>query len=106
VIVPFSTQIKSKKLNVQILRRTSFDLEEYQADWKNFQLCIFNLIQNAVKYNTYKGDILIIIGLEENGCDEANKVHKLDIEIIDSGLGIEVDRQSYLFVPFKELKAK
>jgi len=90
MIVPFSTQIKSKKLNVQILRRTSFD-EEYQADWKNFQLCIFNLIQNAVKYNTYKGDILIIMGVDEKYTQEGTK-YILGIDIIDTGIGIDIER--------------
>jgi signal transduction histidine kinase len=30
----------------------------------------------------------------------------LDIDIIDTGVGIELERQEYLFVPFLELKIK
>jgi len=31
------------------------------ADWTNYQLILFNLIQNAVKYNLYKGDIVLLL---------------------------------------------
>ena len=31
------------------------------ADWKQYELILFNVIQNAVKYNTFKGDIFIIV---------------------------------------------
>ena len=34
-----------------------------KADWKKYKLILFNLVQNSVKYNNYKGAILIIIRL-------------------------------------------
>ena len=38
---------------------------------------------------------------------EANsEKYALDIDIIDTGIGIEKERQQYLFIPFLELKAK
>ena len=104
-IAPFSPQIKSKQLNVQILRRNYFSLEQLKGEWKYFQLAIFNLIQNSVKYNSYKGDFVIILGLEEDKQLDLS-TYTLDIDIIDTGLGIEKERQKYLFIPFLELKVK
>jgi nitrogen-specific signal transduction histidine kinase len=42
--------------------------------------------------------------MNENSSVNLNKL--LQVDIIDSGLGIEKDRQKYLFIPFLELKAK
>ena len=58
---------------------------------------MFNVIQNAVKYNCPKGDILILMMLSEGRT-------KLMIEVIDTGCGIKADIQQYLFKPFEELK--
>ena len=49
---------------------------------------------------------MVILGLEEDEESELHNRHVLDIDIIDTGLGIDKERQNYLFVPFKELKAK
>lgn len=37
----------------------------FHGDWKSFSLGIFNLIQNSVKYNKFKGDIFILISLKQ-----------------------------------------
>lgn len=33
-------------------------------DWKLYELILFNLISNSVKYNVSNGDIIIIVSLE------------------------------------------
>ena len=43
VLKPFSPMIKRKEINVHILRKTEFS-SDIKADWKNFQLVIFNMI--------------------------------------------------------------
>jgi K+-sensing histidine kinase KdpD len=51
VIAPFVPQITSRQFNVFICRRNKFDNFKIKADWNHYQLILFNLIQNAVKYN-------------------------------------------------------
>jgi len=36
--------------------------------------------------------------------DDFEQGNNLEIEVIDTGLGIDKERQQYLFVPFKELR--
>ena len=36
-----------------------------KADWKSFQLVMFNLVQNSTKYNNYKGDVIIKLELKK-----------------------------------------
>ena len=91
-----------------------------KADWLNYQLILFNMIQNSVKYNKFKGDIFVIIKclpvkkehrsskelfvLEQP--DHQEKKYILETEVIDTGIGISKKRQKMLFIPFLELKMK
>lgn len=103
------------------------------SDWKNYQLAIFNLVQNSVKYNMFKGDIIFIIRVlplytnMKKKCDnnsysnidsrqvknqmnsdepQINYNRLFELEIIDSGVGIDQESQHYLFIPFRELMIK
>ena len=78
-----------------------------------YQLILFNVLQNAVKYNQYFGDIVIKLNIKDleasqnrekqnQYIEDCNAV--LETEIIDTGIGIEKERQHFLFVPFAELK--
>lgn len=62
---------------------------------------MFNLIQNAVKYNSVEGDLIIVIALDnQNDSIKNKKKNKINIkpncdlivEVIDTGLGIEQNR--------------
>ena len=46
-----------------MIRRNDFENAMLKADWKNFQLAIFNIIQNGIKYNQFKGDLIILLKL-------------------------------------------
>ena len=60
VIYPFERQILRQEISLFI--STNFDQSMLiKADWLNYQLILFNMIQNSVKYNKFKGDIFIII---------------------------------------------
>ena len=63
VIEPFSHTLKNRSINVQIFRKNNsvMKLLKLMADWKNFQLVMFNIIQNAIKYNNWKGDLTIML---------------------------------------------
>ena len=76
-------------------------------------MILFNIIQNSVKYNQQlDGDICILVSVkpkkEDLGLKRTYDItevkHILETQIIDTGIGIAVDRQETLFVPFKELK--
>lgn len=119
-----------RSLNVYVAYRDVFDLK-MQADWVNFKLVLFSLLQNAVKYNCPNGEVFVIISRKkhkkknEEGQERErgsalvdhtfsnypnlqlgnqSQEQILEIEIIDTGEGILPDRQSMLFIPFLELK--
>lgn len=79
------------------------------ADWKLYELVLFNIIQNAVKYNkSNNGDIVIVLTCKpkKKTLDEYNEeeTYILDTCVIDTGIGISSERQKLLFIPFLELK--
>jgi len=56
----FKKKIYSKNINVYIAYRDVLDIQ-LMADWDHFILILYNIIQNAIKYNYQNGEILIII---------------------------------------------
>jgi len=48
-----------------------------KADWDNYELILFNLIQNAVKYNNTQGDIFIIVSCKKKKpvCDQGENIN-------------------------------
>ena len=101
IIYPFYSQINGQKIKVYFGRKSKYSME-IEADWKKYQLIIFNIIQNAVKYNVFRGEIIIMLSCEEVDDNE----HNFITEVIDSGIGITKGRKQTLFVPFLELKMK
>jgi len=67
-----------------------------------FEFSLFNIIQNAVKYNVPSGHIVLSFKLEEQ---QEDRFH-LQVQIMDTGVGIAIDRQNLLFKPFMELNQK
>jgi|WetSurMetagenome_2_1015567.scaffolds.fasta_scaffold03325_4 signal transduction histidine kinase len=62
-----------------------------KADFSHFSNIISNLLDNAVKYSKEKAVILITA----NRCDDF-----IEIDITDHGIGIEQDKQKYIFDKF------
>ena len=50
VIEPFEPMLRSRKLSVYFakLRKINYNIS---TDWSKYQLVLFNILQNAVKYN-------------------------------------------------------
>jgi len=78
-----------------------------------YELILFNIIQNSVKYNRLEGDIMLVTklatvkkNLKTNPYDEHEEkdTHILETQIIDTGIGITKQRQNMLFIPFQELR--
>jgi signal transduction histidine kinase len=124
VIYPFERQIFRQEIKVFISKQFSPNLSII-ADWMGYQLILFNIIQNSVKYNKFKGEIFVIIQClpmtkkrnqrRENSSkvcrqslDEVDTEEKYILEtvVIDTGIGISKKRQKMLFTPFLELKMK
>ena len=89
------------KLKVYAYKSNSDNIDIVN-DWKLYELILFNVISNAVKFNVQEGDIIITVKVvpEEPG----SKKFILQTKVIDSGIGISEYRQKNLFIPFLELK--
>ena len=117
VINPFEPQISSRNLKVFIVKKRDFNFI-IKFDWTMYQLSLFNMIQNAVKYNQFLGNILIVLDCrpiqkiqsDQNEpkmmINDQGETHIFETEVIDSGIGISEERQKMLFIPFMELKMK
>ena len=79
------------------------------SDWEVFELILFNLIQNSVKYNRTGGIIFVIVQMDElqikNNLKDLLET-KIIVHVVDTGEGIDRDRQNLLFRPFLELQQK
>jgi len=102
VLQPFEYQIKKKKMNVSVQRK-NIERPSIKADWRLYQLIIFNIVQNAVKYNKREGDISITTELKDSSENLPNEM-VFETIIMDDGKGIKRERIPNLFKVFGELK--
>lgn len=85
---------------------------ELITDWKSYEMILFNILQNAIKFNALEGDIVVVIKLNpvktvSNLKDSVssiniqsildfspkdNRYFMLETEIIDTGIGISKER--------------
>jgi CheY-like chemotaxis protein len=91
VVATYQGELEAKKLAVTVLLNAQ--QHNVWADPGRFQQIMLNLMSNAVKFTPSDGSITLRSS-NENGA--------IKIEIIDSGIGIEPDRLSRLFVPFEQ----
>ena len=75
------------------------------------------MIQNAVKsvkYNCNEGDMIMLISLDKSQSNVVGEIEEateysncfFNFEIIDSGTGISLEKQSFLYKPFLELNQR
>jgi K+-sensing histidine kinase KdpD len=61
VLWPFEFQIYKRRLNVYVFKKQKMDFIMY-SDWNLYEFVLFNVVQNAVKYNKpMDGDIVVIL---------------------------------------------
>jgi PAS domain S-box-containing protein len=84
--------IAAKKLKLY----AHLNAEEHyiRADSIRIQQVFWNLVNNAVKFTSPGGKIDIRTSNDDRG--------RFQFEIIDNGIGIEVERQASLFAPFEQ----
>lgn len=68
------------------------------ADPTRLKQALINLITNAIKYNHDGGEVFIKI--------ETTDKNRIQIHVIDTGPGIESDKQQFIFDPFERLGAE
>jgi PAS domain S-box-containing protein len=88
---------QEKGLNF-IIRSTDVSHCFYQGDSGKLRQIILNLLSNAIKF-TEKGDVVLRIS-EEVIDDE---ISEIQVEIIDTGIGIPFSRLPKLFKPFSQI---
>ena len=92
IAAPFISEIHEQRIDFEIIPENSLPLALCMES-KIFSLILFNLIQNAVKYNKFGGLICIIL--------ESNSNHtRLVVSVKDTGIGMNKDLQKNLFKAF------
>ena len=110
VITPFMSKIKKTDIKVLLSIKLP-NCRLLYSDWEVFELILFNLIQNSVKYNRQGGIIFVIVQMDQSQPQtKSNQSEQLDarikVHVVDTGEGIDRDRQNLLFRPFLELQQK
>ncbi len=93
VIESVQTQIKDKKLNLELL--IDNNLPVVRADYGRMVQIVTNLVSNAYKYTPEGGDITVIATLH-NGTNRES----VAVTVKDTGYGISEEDQSNLFTTF------
>jgi signal transduction histidine kinase len=90
-----------KKIKFMISKDPKLDDVSIYADWRLYQLALFNILQNAVKFNNYEGKIEIQIKVRQG----IGRTHQtLETIVKDTGIGIKKDIIHTLFEPFGRLR--
>ena len=67
-------------------------------DWDKYELILFNIVQNAVKYNQFMGKIIVVIDCQSITNDFTSSVTtEFVTQVIDTGIGIAQERHDFLF---------
>jgi signal transduction histidine kinase len=76
-----------------------------KIDWRKYLLSVFNLVQNAVKYNKEGGSVMISFELRRDR-DNNPSQYLFRTEITNTGQEISPDRISSMMKIFGELNKK
>ena len=83
-----------------------------RIDWAVYNMILFNILQNAIKYNVANGKITIELDMLYNNFNgsqigdsgrQGSEAREFSTKIIDTGVGIEPERLRHLFKPYGEL---
>jgi two-component system phosphate regulon sensor histidine kinase PhoR len=81
---------RAKEKNLSLVMEAAADVPPVKGDPYRLEQALINLVDNAVKY-TDKGGIRLVLKKEPDG---------VDIEVIDTGIGIPEEAQSRVFERF------
>lgn len=63
VVNPFEPKIAKDQIQILIQNQCELGLE-FIADWDMFEFVLFNIFQNAVKFNLPKGKIVLLLSTD------------------------------------------
>jgi signal transduction histidine kinase len=92
VVDELRPQAEGKRLS--LVATPAADLPPLESDPRLVRLIVVNLVGNAVKY-TERGTVRVTLS-------HAGNAHRLAVQ--DTGPGIPLDRQSFIFEPFEQLE--
>ena len=73
----------------------------YESDPYRLRQIVDNLMSNAIKFTQSKGKVSLIVSIEDDLNDK--KTYFLKIEVLDTGRGIEAEKQSIIFEEFRRI---
>ena len=73
------------------------------TDWDIYQSIVFNITQNAIKYNVQDGKVSIELSFTQETDQDVILMNTL---VSDTGIGIDEQRREFMFKIFGELLAK
>lgn len=85
----------AEKKRVKLLPKLSTEVGEVCLDQNKFRQILYNLFSNAIKFTPSGGSVTIQLSMQEKGF--------FRLDIIDTGIGISMEDQKKLFVPFVQL---
>ena len=93
------------KKNIVLNFKCDIPKEDYfESDPYRLRQIVDNLMSNAIKFTPSKGKISLMVSMEEVLND--TKTGLLKIEVIDTGCGIETEKQSVIFEEFRRIGDK
>ncbi len=98
IIVPCMVMASSlaERMNIQIKNECEIaDVEFVSADVIRAKQILINLLSNAIKYNKPGGSVILRGGKTNGGMWR--------FEVVDTGIGIDLDKQDMVFKPFNRL---
>jgi CheY-like chemotaxis protein len=99
------TQVLASKKNISFGYHFSDDLPQFvHADAQRLRQILLNLLSNAIKF-TEKGNVILRVSclkLLDLNSDVSKALMPINFEVEDSGLGIDINRQESIFLPFEQ----
>ena len=94
----FKPLLDDKNVAFEVVNKIPHD-KWANSDQVRLNQIIFNLVSNAVKF-THHGSVTVTLGCQhrESGC-------LLNLDVVDTGIGIEQHRLSHIFEPFVQAEA-
>jgi signal transduction histidine kinase len=92
---------QAEKRGIQLKAKIDPNLPVIQTDAGKLQQVVFNFLSNAVKFTPPGGSVTLAAELTEQ--DSTDKLPKLKISVIDTGLGIAPENQKRIFEKFTQL---
>ena len=83
ITFPFIPQILSNNMTVYFSMQNLLQDWTLYADWSKYELVMFNIMQNAVKYNMPGGKIIILIKIAQTFDYKQGAI--IETHIVDSG---------------------